>query len=104
MYAGAIVEELPADRLRRAAAHPYTAALLAARPPLDGVRERLAAVPGRPVSAFEVGPGCPFASRCPRAEARCVEERPQLRPVGASLAACHFAEAVQATPREALDV
>jgi len=105
MYAGTIVEQLPAAALHREAAHPYTAALLAARPALSGERRPLAAVPGRPISAFEIGSGCPFASRCPRAEQRCRDERPALRPVGAGLAACHFAEAVHAarTPEESLD-
>ncbi len=105
MYAGTIVEQLPATALHRDAAHPYTAALLAARPPLAGERRPLAAVPGRPISPFEIGAGCPFASRCPRAEQRCRDERPALRPVGAGLAACHFAEAVHAarTPEESLD-
>ncbi|MFB8267608.1 ABC transporter ATP-binding protein [Streptomyces sp. NPDC055955] len=92
MYAGRIVEHLPAARLRDAAAHPYTQALLAARPSLGERRTRLAAIPGRPLSGFEAGEGCPFAARCPRVEERCRGERPALRAVGGSMAACHFAK------------
>ncbi|MBP2329273.1 oligopeptide/dipeptide ABC transporter ATP-binding protein [Kibdelosporangium banguiense] len=96
MYAGRIVEQLPATHLRDDAAHPYTEALLAARPSLDVRRQRLVAVPGRPLSAFEAGEGCPFAARCPRAEERCRQERPVLRPVGESIVACHFSEDIRA--------
>lgn len=93
MYAGRIVEELPAEHLRDRAAHPYTIALLGARPRVDQQpQERLLAIPGRPISAFEAGAGCAFAPRCPLATDRCFTERPQPRQVGHSMVACHFAE------------
>jgi oligopeptide/dipeptide ABC transporter ATP-binding protein len=90
-----VVEETPANELRARAAHPYTAGLLAARPPLDGARGRLPAIPGRPLSAFEAPAGCAFSTRCPRAEDRCHQEAPRPRAVGAGAAACHFAEDVK---------
>jgi oligopeptide/dipeptide ABC transporter ATP-binding protein len=65
MYAGEIVEQQPSSTLNADPLHPYTAALLAARPRLDAPDERLPAIPGRPRSAFEVGDGCAFADRCP---------------------------------------
>ncbi len=46
MYAGLVVETAPASALFAAPRHPYTAALLAARPRLSGPRGRLAAIPG----------------------------------------------------------
>ncbi len=106
MYAGTIVEQLPARALHRDAAHPYTAALLAARPPLEGESKPLAAVPGRPISAFEIGAGCPFATPLPARGGAAA--RPSARRCGRSapaVAACHFAEAVHAarTPEESLD-
>jgi oligopeptide transport system ATP-binding protein len=94
MYAGSIVDEQVSAELHRCAAHPYTVALLAARPGLGPRGERLKTVEGRPLSAFEAPDGCAFAPRCPRAEAICRAERPPLRPAGAGRAACHFADAV----------
>jgi oligopeptide/dipeptide ABC transporter ATP-binding protein len=96
MYAGRIVEDEPAAALHECAAHPYTVALLAARPGLRAGGEPLATIEGRPISAFEASEACAFAPRCPRAEAVCRSERPPLRPVGggAGAAACHFAEQV----------
>src|SRR5206468_3431244 len=64
MYAGQIVEEQASASLNAGPLHPYTAALLAARPRLDGPAGQLPAIPGRPRSAFEVGEGCAFADRC----------------------------------------
>jgi oligopeptide transport system ATP-binding protein len=96
MYAGRIVEDEPAAGLHACAAHPYTVALLAARPGLRASGEPLATIEGRPISAFEASAACAFAPRCPRAEPVCRSQRPPLRPVegGAGRAACHFAEQV----------
>src|SRR3954453_7193279 len=64
MYAGRIVEEQAAERLYRHPRHPYSAALIESRPRLDLPLDRLAAIPGVPVSAHEAPPGCPFRPRC----------------------------------------
>ena len=53
MYAGQIVEVRRSALLHDDPLHPYTAALAAARPDIDATAERLAAIPGRPLSAFE---------------------------------------------------
>ncbi|MFD5625494.1 MULTISPECIES: ABC transporter ATP-binding protein [unclassified Streptomyces] len=90
MYAGSTVEELPAERLHDDARHPYTRALLASRPDPGADAQPLRAIPGRPLSAFETGPGCAFAPRCGAVQERCLTERPDLAPVGDGLAACHF--------------
>ncbi|MFJ8025411.1 ABC transporter ATP-binding protein [Streptomyces sp. NPDC096311] len=94
MYAGVIVESAPSASLRTRALHPYTVGLLASRPSGTRVR-RLATIPGRPVSAFEAGPGCVFASRCPFAEQQCHRERPVLRQLAGHDVACHRAEELQ---------
>jgi oligopeptide/dipeptide ABC transporter ATP-binding protein len=92
MYAGFLVEDSPAAGLHSEALHPYTAALLASRPSVDERERRLVAIPGRPLSASEVGEGCSFVERCPFAQERCWHERPQLRRVGRGRVACHRTE------------
>ncbi|MEO5662665.1 MAG: ABC transporter ATP-binding protein [Nocardioides sp.] len=91
MYAGVVVETGPSDNLYSSPRHPYTAGLLASRPHSERV-ERPTAIPGRPLSAFEAGPGCVFASRCPFATQQCHEQRPALREVDGRNVACHRVE------------
>ena len=79
MYAGRIVEDLPAAELRTAARHPYTRALLAAVPDMTTDRDRpLAVIPGRPAEPGALPPGCAFAPRCPFADEQCTREDPPL--------------------------
>jgi peptide/nickel transport system ATP-binding protein len=66
MYGGAVMEEGPVEAVLGEARHPYTRALLEARPRLGAPRgERLRAIPGVAPSASEAPRGCPFAGRCP---------------------------------------
>jgi peptide/nickel transport system permease protein len=79
MYAGRIVEDLPATELATGARHPYTRALLAAVPDLDtALDEPLAVIPGRPVDPARLPDGCAFAARCSFASDRCRTEDPVL--------------------------
>ena len=94
MYAGMVVEVGSSATIHTEAKHPYTVGLLGSRPVI-GERSRIHTIPGRPVSAFEAGPGCVFAARCPFRIDRCVAERPALRPVGGREVACHRAEELQ---------
>ncbi|MFC1442767.1 ABC transporter ATP-binding protein [Streptacidiphilus sp. N1-10] len=89
MYAGRIVEVRAAEELHRRAAHPYTLGLLGSRPSIDARAERLDAVPGRPVSAYEAGTGCAFADRCAQVRPVCRERRPELEPFRGGLVRCH---------------
>jgi oligopeptide/dipeptide ABC transporter ATP-binding protein len=93
MYAGTTVEELPADRLRGRAAHPYTRALLASRPSVSDIGAELRSIPGRPLSGFEAPDGCAFSDRCPRVQDPCRSHRPEPSPAGDGTAACHFPHA-----------
>ena len=78
MYAGKIVENLPADGLADAR-HPYTRALLAAVPSMETPRdEPLAVIPGRPADPGDLPVGCAFAARCAFASAKCRAEDPAL--------------------------
>ena len=66
MYGGAVMEEGPVEAVLGEARHPYTRALLGARPRLGAPRgERLRAIAGAAPSASEAPSGCPFAGRCP---------------------------------------
>jgi peptide/nickel transport system ATP-binding protein len=66
MYGGAVMEEGPVEAVLGEASHPYTRALLGARPRLGAPRgERLRAIAGAAPSASEAPSGCPFAGRCP---------------------------------------
>lgn len=80
MYAGRIVEDQLSSTLHDAPRHPYTAALVAARPVLDidaGLElPVLRAIRGRPASAYEAPSGCPFEPRCNHAEPECSAARP----------------------------
>ncbi|CAI9406957.1 dipeptide/oligopeptide/nickel ABC transporter permease/ATP-binding protein [Nocardioides sp. T2.26MG-1] len=83
MYAGRIVEDLPAAALSGEALHPYTRALVAAVPDMDtDLDQPLAVIPGRPVDPADVPPGCAYAARCPLASERCRVEDPALVPAG----------------------
>lgn len=79
MYAGRIVEDLPAADLATAAKHPYTRALIAAVPDMDThLHEPLATIAGRPVDPADLPTGCAYAARCPLADAQCREVDPHL--------------------------
>jgi len=93
MHAGRVVESAPTRELFARPLHPYTRALLACVPRLDGDPDaRLVAIPpGAPADA-----GCRFAPRCELAGERCRRDEPALStPPGvgpARRAACFEAE------------
>jgi peptide/nickel transport system ATP-binding protein/peptide/nickel transport system permease protein len=83
MYAGRIVEELPAAELATAARHPYTRALVAAVPDMGTDVDRpLATIPGRAPDPARFPAGCAFAPRCPLATDRCRTTEPPLETDG----------------------
>ncbi len=95
MYAGQIVESAPAAALFQSAQHPYTLALLAAMPLLDGVAARLEPIPGRMPAPGTAGAGCRFAPRCPFVADICGEP-PPLRPMGPDHSAACWRAPVEA--------
>ena len=78
LYAGTVVESGPAAQVLRAPAHPYTRALLASVPDVDG-RPVRATAGGMPLLTAPPD-DCPFVSRCAHATDRCAAQRP---PTGA---------------------
>ncbi|MET8981145.1 ABC transporter ATP-binding protein [Streptomyces sp. NPDC004539] len=95
MYAGTVVERGATAEVHSRPLHPYTAGLLACRPSATAVT-RLQPIPGRPISAYEAGPGCAFAARCRFATEECRTDRPHLRTVEDRLVACHRVERIGA--------
>jgi peptide/nickel transport system ATP-binding protein len=85
MYAGQIVEHAQTLDLFDHPEHPYTEALLAALPQIEGedVRHgRLTSIPGRPPDLIAPPEACRFAPRCPYAGTDdCSVVAPELREI-----------------------
>lgn len=95
MYAGRIVEEGAVAQIYNRPAHPYTRALLDARPILGhDVQELLPSIPGAPPNLSAIPNGCPFHPRCRYTRDTCRSELPQPRSVDERSVACHYAEDV----------
>jgi oligopeptide transport system ATP-binding protein len=96
MYAGKVMESASTAELFGRSGNPYTKGLLASVPdPTSTERKELYQIPGLPPDVAHLGPGCPFAPRCARAEALCHETFPpfvELTSDHHSL--CHFAHEV----------
>jgi peptide/nickel transport system ATP-binding protein len=82
MYLGRIVEQAPAAAVPAATRHPYTRALFSATP---GLLHPIDPIPmsGPVPSATHPPSGCPFRTRCWRADDVCATEMPA--PAGAGL-------------------
>ncbi len=89
MYLGSIVESASRDALFSSPAHPYTRALLDSIPTLHPGR-RPAVLTGEIPSPVNKPEGCPFHTRCSRAESRCRAERPGTVARNGDSVACFF--------------
>ncbi|MFC4671574.1 ABC transporter ATP-binding protein [Seohaeicola nanhaiensis] len=92
MYLGRLVELADAEDLYARPMMPYTQALLSAIPDGEAATGRSRIILKGDVPSPRNPPsGCPFRTRCWRAEARCAAEVPQLQEVAPRhWAACHF--------------
>jgi peptide/nickel transport system ATP-binding protein len=81
IYAGQVVECGKASEVLHRPAHPYTAGLYAARPPLDAGGARLDTIAGTPPQAFTRADGCTYRPRCPGAMQICARAEPVLSEV-----------------------
>ncbi len=93
MYLGHLVELTEGEELYRTPIHPYTQMLLSAipiaDPDLSAARKRMK-LEGEIPSPLNPPSGCPFRTRCPRAEKTCAESMPQLKEVSSGhYVACH---------------
>ena len=95
MYLGKVVEVADRQALYEDPLHPYTRALLSAVPipdPALEARREHTVLRGEVPSPLSPPPGCVFHPRCPRAEAICSAQVPQLREIKPGhRGACHFA-------------
>ena len=101
MYLGKIVEQGSAADIFLRPSHPYTRALLAAAPRLDGTQAG-ATLRGDPPSLRNIPAGCRFSPRCPVAAPRCTQEMPPLETIAPQRqVACHLWRELGQTPDEA---
>ncbi len=82
MYLGRIVERGTTQEVMRAPKHPYTQALLAAVPRIDGSGKEYVRLEGELPSPADLPPGCHFEPRCPQAMPVCAKRFPDLTRVG----------------------
>ena len=87
MFAGRVVEVLPAGVPLEAAAHTCTRRRSSRHCQLHAGRAKVS--DGADASLSTAATGCPFSERCPVAFERCVETRAAARRRGASRAPCH---------------
>jgi oligopeptide/dipeptide ABC transporter ATP-binding protein len=94
MYLGKMVEIGSGEDIYLRPAHPYTEALIKTIPLPDPAAEKAkteVGIRGELPSPIDPPSGCRFRTRCPRAQAICAEQEPQLRLFGTGhRAACHF--------------
>lgn len=87
MYLGQAVEHGPKEAIYNAPKHPYTIALLAAAPTVNGHKNDLT-LQGELPSPLSPPSGCALHKRCPYAKQQCSEVEPQLREWDGRLVAC----------------
>ncbi len=92
MYLGKIVEEGETRTLFQRPRHPYTTALLSAVPRVKSAAGDRIRLSGEPASAANIPPGCPFHTRCWKAQDICRTDVPKLESLNGARVACHFPE------------
>ncbi|MEV6521749.1 ABC transporter ATP-binding protein [Longispora sp. NPDC051575] len=87
LYAGRVVETGPTGALLTRPRHPYTSALLGARPHGAQASGTLRPIPGGPPAPGEAPVGCAFQDRCAHVADECRVAVPPLSPSGEDRAA-----------------
>jgi peptide/nickel transport system ATP-binding protein len=88
MYAGRVAEIGPVRSVVKAAAHPYSAGLMASIPPLSHKVDLLPQIDGAMPRLNAIPQGCAYNPRCPHVFDRCRVERPELLTATETKAAC----------------
>jgi len=88
MYAGRVAEIGPVRSVVKAAAHPYSAGLMASIPPLTHRVDHLPQIDGAMPRLNAIPQGCAYNPRCPHVFDRCRAERPELIDAPETKAAC----------------
>lgn len=87
MSSGMMMEFGSVKHVMNEPVHPFTQAFLMSNPTFEMMKqmrqrgERLRPIPGRPPSLIDLPRGCPFNSRCSKAEDICKEKRPEYREI-----------------------
>ena len=92
MYLGRLVELAPKQELFDNPRHPYTRMLLDAIPKMHDTGRARTPVTGEVPNPLNPPSGCAFNPRCPLANDRCRNERPELMASGGARVACHALE------------
>ncbi|MEL6963325.1 MAG: oligopeptide/dipeptide ABC transporter ATP-binding protein [Pseudomonadota bacterium] len=94
MYLGRLCEVASRDAMFQRPRHPYTRLLLDTIPDLDMTGRERSPVAGEVPNPINPPTGCAFHPRCPFADDRCKQERPELKPdpVDGAQIACHAFE------------
>lgn len=92
MYAGRIVEQGAVADVFANPHHPYTVGLMNSIPRLEGSKkQRLHTIEGVVPDLSALPAGCTFADRCEYAQAKCLEEFPEIRLLtNDRQVACHY--------------
>lgn len=90
MYLGEIVEITKTEDIFAKPMHPYTKALFNSAPIADpNKREREKVhLEGEIPSPIDIPSGCPFHTRCPIAESKCSETKPELEKKDGHMVSC----------------
>ncbi|WP_436927057.1 ABC transporter ATP-binding protein [Halosimplex amylolyticum] len=106
LYAFELAEVGPSERIVRDSQHPYTRALLKAVPNLDAPLSTMTPIEGTAPNPAHVPNGCHYAPRCPLADQRCHEEKPDWYDAGPDQrSACFYHErADEAVPFDVEEV
>ncbi|NLK96003.1 MAG: ABC transporter ATP-binding protein [Clostridiales bacterium] len=82
MYLGQIVEEGTVEDIFDRPLHPYTEGLIKSIPTLDTKKdEKLYMIKGTVPALTDLGEGCRFCERCPKATDKCRSQSPEIKKI-----------------------